>query len=176
MDYVTHLDRADPSLAVTPRLPGLKFFDPVKYWDFHVYYDDTNKAESTRLRQQLLDTFPEYAVDGSILVKKLPNDNAIGPHYFPFWEVDVARADVFAKVLSWFSLHHGLLSVLVHPQTGNDLKDHTIHDLWLGKKLALKLEVFPSESRGIPEFGVKGGAHIPPAEFDDWKTKPEDVT
>lgn len=176
MDYVTHLDRQDPSLAVRPKVPGLTFVDPIKYWDFHVYYDESTKTESTQLRELLLATFPEYAVDGSILVKKLPTDVAIGPHYFPFWEVDVARVDVFAKVLSWFSLHHGLLSVLVHPQTGDDLQDHTNHALWLGKKLDLKLEVFPPESKGIPEFGVKGGAHIAPQDFDSWRTKPEDVT
>jgi DOPA 4,5-dioxygenase len=31
------------------------------------------------------------------------------------------------------------LNVLVHPQTGDDLADHSDNALWLGRKLRLKL-------------------------------------
>lgn len=170
MDYVTHLNKENPASATTQIHPNLGFSFPIKYWDFHVYYNAETKAESESLRKKLLEDFPDFAADGSILVKKLPNDTAIGPHYFPFWEVDVARVDVFSKVISWFLLHHGSLSVLIHPQTGQQLKDHTNHALWLGKQLDLKLLVFENAPDGIPEFGVKGGATIPAEDFDNWKT------
>ena len=33
------------------------------------------------------------------------------------------------------------LAVLVHPETGNDYKDHAEYAVWLGEMLPLKLEV-----------------------------------
>jgi DOPA 4,5-dioxygenase len=35
---------------------------------------------------------------------------------------------------------HGL-AVLVHPETGRDLADHTAHAAWLGEMLPLRLDV-----------------------------------
>lgn len=166
MEYLTHLDPSNPTVATKPKYPGLHFVHPVKYWDFHIYYDESSEPESTELRNRFLQDFPAESQEGLVIVKKLPDDKAIGPHYFPFWEVDVARVDVFAKVLSWFSLRHGLLSVLVHPQTGDDLKDHTGHALWLGEKKPLKTEVFAPEPQGIPEFGRKQGVKLHPNDFD----------
>lgn len=155
MDYLTNLDAADPKKATTPIVSGLTWTAPVQYWDFHVYYDDRTRDESNALRARLLEDFSEYAKEGSIIVKKLPTEQAIGPHYDLFWEADIARVDVFAKVLSWFVQNHGSLSVLIHPQTGHDLLDHTHHALWLGEKKELKTQVFKDEATTIPEFGVR---------------------
>ncbi|SGZ52991.1 CIC11C00000000807 [Sungouiella intermedia] len=161
MEYLTELDPADPGKATRPILPGLTWTEPVEYWDFHVYYDDKSRDESNALKKRLLADFPEYASEGAIIVKQLPVEKAIGPHYDLFWEVDVARVDVFAKLLSWFVQHHGSLSVLVHPQTGFDLKDHTEHALWLGEKKELKTFVFPNTPTEIPPFGVRRQAAPP---------------
>lgn len=107
------------------------------------------------MREKLLVDFPEDTTNGSILVKKLPDDKVIGPHPTQFWEADVLRPEVFVKVLSWFQLNHGNLLVLIHPQTGDDLKDHFDHALWLGDKLPL-FDIFGPNEGVIPEFGVKG--------------------
>jgi len=60
------------------------------------------------------------------------------------WEADFINAtDVpsqFAMVVSWLMLNHGPHSVLVHPNTGNELRDHTEHALWLGEKVQLRTE------------------------------------
>lgn len=173
MEYVTNLDKTDPSVATTSR-HGLSFTHPVKYYDFHVYYYAHNSAstsESDKLRQKLLDDFPDECGDGSIIVKKLPDSKVIGPHPTQFWEADICRPEVFIEVLSWFQLHHGNLSILIHPQTGDDVEDHTNRALWLGEKLPLLLNVFKAELAGtIPEFGVKGGKMIEPEMFDEYKT------
>ena len=39
-------------------------------------------------------------------------------------------------------LNRGGLDVLLHPETGDDLADHTAHAVWLGEKLPLRLEPF----------------------------------
>jgi len=38
-------------------------------------------------------------------------------------------------------LHRQELNILVHPETGDDVADHTLHSLWLGEKLELNVEV-----------------------------------
>ncbi|RCK63720.1 putative 21 protein [Candida viswanathii] len=172
MEYVTHLPKEDPSVATTS-IHGLTYTYPVKYYDFHVYYyahKPESDSEAKALLEKLVADFPEYAANGSILVKRLPDDRVIGPHSTQFWEADVLRPEVFVKVLSWFQLHHGNLSVLIHPQTGDDYKDHGVHALWLGTPLPVFSSVFGPPNGGIPEFGVRGGKRLQPDEFDDHKT------
>ena len=41
----------------------------------------------------------------------------------------------FARFVPWLMLNRGELAVLVHPETGDDLADHTSHALWLGEVL-----------------------------------------
>lgn len=172
MEYVTHLPEEDPSIATTSTY-GLQFTYPVKYYDFHVYYyahNEESDKEAKSLLNKLLNDFPEDSANGSIIVKKLPDTKVIGPHATQFWEADVLRPEVFIKVLSWFQLNHGNLSVLIHPQTGDDVKDHTSSALWLGEKLPLLLNVFGEPDGKIPEFGVARGKRIPPENFDNHKT------
>lgn len=154
MDYLTHLNKENPEVATKPKYPDLTWTDPVAFWDFHVYYDDETRDEANALKAKVIADFPEYAQEGSIIVKQLKTEVAIGPHYDLFWEVDVARVDVFAKVLSWFVQHHGNLSVLVHPNTGHDLWDHTKHALWLGERKQLKTFIFADHPTKVGTFGV----------------------
>ncbi|CAH6718549.1 hypothetical protein CLIB1444_01S09208 [[Candida] jaroonii] len=158
MEYLTKLN----GNTATKSAFDLKYTFPVKYYDFHIYYyahNQSSLAESNALQQRFLNDFSNEGEDGSVIVKKLPNEKVIGPHPTQFWEVDVLRPEVFIKVISWFQLNHGNLSVLIHPQTGDDILDHTGRAMWLGDKLPLLLDVF-DDSTGIPEFGVKGGKRI----------------
>ena len=38
-------------------------------------------------------------------------------------------------------LNRERLDILIHPETGDDVGDHTDRSLWLGNKLDLKIEV-----------------------------------
>src|SRR5437764_15042457 len=46
----------------------------------------------------------------------------------------------FPRIVPWLMLNRGGLSVLVHPQTEDAYDDHTIHALWLGAPLPLRVE------------------------------------
>ena len=48
-------------------------------------------------------------------------------------------AGQFAEVVGWLALNHGALDVLVHPNTGDALRDHRDCALWLGRSHALNL-------------------------------------
>lgn len=154
MEYITELG---PDLkAANESAYGIKYVEPIEFYDFHVYYFariELSRKEAFDLLDKLLRDFPENAKEGSIIVKKLPNDDVIGPHATQFWEVDVKRPEVFVRLLGWFQLNHGNLSVLIHPQTGEDLLDHTERALWLGDKLPV-IDIF-GKSAGIPPFGKR---------------------
>jgi len=49
---------------------------------------------------------------------------------------------MFGAFVPWLMLNRDGLAVLVHPETGDDLTDHTTHAAWLGAILPLRLEVF----------------------------------
>ncbi len=53
---------------------------------------------------------------------------------------------LLAAFLPWLMLNRDGLSVLLHPDTGDDYRDHSAHAARLGNSLPLRLDVF-SEQR-----------------------------
>jgi len=49
---------------------------------------------------------------------------------------------MLALLLPWLMLNRGRLTVLLHPETGDDYRDHTAHAAWLGDALPLRLSAF----------------------------------
>jgi aromatic ring-cleaving dioxygenase len=101
-------------------------------WHAHVYYDAATRPAAEAVRAGLAAVFPA-AVLGRW------HDQPIGPH--PQGSFQVAFApDLLAVVLPWLMLNRHGLVVLVHPETGDDMADHTDHAGWLGEVLPLRLE------------------------------------
>ena len=65
----------------------------------------------------------------------------VGPHPRSMYQVAFPRA-LLATFLPWLMLNRDGLTILVHPETGDDLADHTDHAAWLGGILRLRLGVF----------------------------------
>ncbi|MBF2046749.1 DOPA 4,5-dioxygenase family protein [Leptolyngbya sp. NK1-12] len=107
----------------------------VKGFHAHVYYDPENpqsREAAAKIREALATQF-------EVQLGRW-HDRPIGPHSQAMYQV-VFSLDQFAQVVPWLMLHRQGLDILIHPETGNDLADHTNHALWLGEKLALRLEV-----------------------------------
>ena len=66
---------------------------------------------------------------------------AVGPHPLPMFEVNVFSPAEFGAFVAWLVVHRGPLSALVHPNTGDDIRDHTINATWMGTPLELDIEV-----------------------------------
>lgn len=120
------------------------FNEKIKSYDIHTYYHVDNKesrAEAYNLREKLQKDFAEEIAAGKLNVFKMW-DKPIGPHITAMWECDFKSPEVFAKIVPWYQLNHGRLSVLIHPHTPKgDLIDHTQFALWLGDKLPLIVDV-----------------------------------
>ncbi|KAK6334618.1 hypothetical protein TWF718_010074 [Orbilia javanica] len=147
-----------PPLPTTKRLDGKSFENPPSEslstaynefpnpldkrpgraaFDAHVYYDEQDKKqkEFTRsLWERIRYEFPELRI---YRIWERP----IGPHLAAMFEVNIFTPAQFGAFIPWLMIHRGPLSVLVHPNTGNALHDHTVGAVWLGEKLPLNVDI-----------------------------------
>src|ERR1700757_4030438 len=98
----------------------------------HVYYDPSTREKAERLRTGI----------GERFVARVGNwhDEPVGPHPIAMYQV-AFPVEEFPRLVPWLMLNRGGLDVLVHPETGDAYDDHTIHALWLGTPLPLRLDV-----------------------------------
>ena len=99
----------------------------------HIYYDEASRATAAHIREELDARF-------EVRLGRW-REEPVGPHPRPMYQVAFA-ADQFPEIVPWLMLNHAELVVFIHPETGDDLADHADHPLWLGEKLALKLDIF----------------------------------
>lgn len=99
----------------------------------HVYYDDATKADAEALRAEI---DARYDV-----VLGRWHDKPVGPH--PFWSYQVAFThELFGEIVPWLAMNRRDLTILVHPETGDDLIDHSDYAMWLGDSATLNLKRF----------------------------------
>lgn len=99
------------------------------YYHAHVYWSTPEqRAKAISLRDLLAKT-------GAGLGRVW--DKPIGPHPLPMYQVSYCD-DI--KSLVEHLLDNQDLSVLLHEDTGDDLRDHTEGARWIGNKLTLNLE------------------------------------
>lgn len=104
-------------------------------WHAHVYFDAATRQTAWTLRETI-----EATLAGRIAMGRF-HEKPVDPHPMWSYQLGVSVAD-FPQVLAWLTLHHGALDVFIHPNTGDALRDHRDHALWLGKSHVLNLAVF----------------------------------
>ena len=106
--------------------------DLIEAWHVHVYFDPAgSEAAARRVREGLEARFPEAAFGRW---HRVP----VGPHPQAMYQVAFAPA-LYARLVPWLMLNREGLDVLVHPETGREVADHTAHAAWLGNRLPLDL-------------------------------------
>jgi aromatic ring-cleaving dioxygenase len=116
-----------PTPTSAPRDPAT-----ITGYHAHVYYDPASRPLAAELREGLAVVFPEARLGRW-------HDTPVGPHPQAMYQVAFA-ADRLAAILPWLMLNRRGLTILVHPETGDDWADHALHAAWLGAKLALDLD------------------------------------
>ncbi len=97
----------------------------------HVYYDAATKPAAETLRAEIEARFPAQMGRW--------HDRPVGPH--PEWSYQVAfTPDLFPELVPWLALNRRGLDVFVHPNTGDDIADHTDHVMWLGNSATLNID------------------------------------
>jgi DOPA 4,5-dioxygenase len=105
----------------------------------HVYFDEATSDMAKAICQAAGEAFT--------LTVGRHHEKPVGPH--PRWSCQLAfsRAQL-EPLVQWLETHRQGLTVFTHALSGQDLKDHTDHVLWLGEPVALKLEVFAGNDAG----------------------------
>jgi aromatic ring-cleaving dioxygenase len=109
---------------------------PVAQFHAHIYYYDpaTTRSRAERLRERVAVAFPQAKLGRW-------HDELVGPHPQSMFQI-AFPGEIFGVFVPWLMLNRDGLAVLVHPETGDDLTDHSTHAAWLGAPLPLRLGVF----------------------------------
>ena len=107
----------------------------IKGYHAHVYFDADTIDQARALCEQAAQSFP--------LKMGRVHERPVGPH--PDWSCQLAFGpQMIGEVLPWLALNRKGLVVFLHPDTGDDLLDHTEHAIWMGAMRPLDLSVFRS--------------------------------
>ncbi|KAF3764688.1 hypothetical protein M406DRAFT_259609 [Cryphonectria parasitica EP155] len=114
-------------------------------WHFHIYFllqSPTEKAAALAIRDAVL----RLRRDGAFVAVPLQtvNEYPRGPHpagSYEIWVPDSSFSDVFFYLAS----NRGNLSVLVHPLTADQRRDHEFRHGWMGTPWPLFLDSLPSD-------------------------------
>ena len=104
----------------------------IRGYHAHLYYDALTRASAAAIREQIAAQFPKARLGNW-------HDGPVGPHPVGMYQVAFPIGE-FPRLVPWLMLNRGGLNVLVHPQTDDAYDDHTIHALWLGTPLPLRVE------------------------------------
>jgi aromatic ring-cleaving dioxygenase len=110
----------------------------IKDYHAHVYYDPVKSRErAAKLRERVAAEFPRAKL-GSW------HDELVGPHPQSMYQI-AFPTEMLATFVPWLMLNRCGLTVLLHPETGDDLTDHTAHAAWFGAVLPLRVDVFKKD-------------------------------
>ena len=107
----------------------------IKDYHAHIYYDPaTTRSNAERLRERAGARFPQARLGRW-------HDEMVGPHPQSMFQIAFPTA-MLADFVPWLMLNRDGLTVLLHPETGDNYTDHSAHAAWFGAVLPLRLEVF----------------------------------
>ena len=110
--------------------------------DIHTLFDPKDQEDCTKI----YDSFISYLKENDVYFEhNRIFEKPVGPWPTPMWQLVLKGPNFFSdlgKAVAWLSLNRGGFSVMIHPNTSDELLDHTERTMWIGKSYKLKLEIF----------------------------------
>jgi DOPA 4,5-dioxygenase len=134
----------------------------IEGYHVHIYFsndkDEVANYRERMIAQMLGAELKDFFGDD---VKGVYNVGVVGPHGKPNVEIDISR-ESFGRVVQWLQHNNSEgLSILVHPETGDDLKDHLENSLWLNKETPYNQAFFDRLRAGKKDAPVQKGGFTP---------------
>jgi len=107
-------------------------FGTITAWHAHIYFDPATRANAAGVRAAMGARFPDVRIGRM-------HHGPVGPHPMPSC-LFVFGPERLGEVMPWLLLNRDGCVVLLHPETGDPLADHTTHAIWFGPAQALRLE------------------------------------
>ncbi|AOK32479.1 MULTISPECIES: DOPA 4,5-dioxygenase family protein [Burkholderia] len=112
----------------------MQFIDEatIESWHAHVYFDAASRDAAWAFRQIVEQRF------GALVELGRFHERLVGPH--PAWSYQIAFSPArFADIVPWLVVNHGSLDIFLHPNTGDELRDHRDAAVWIGHAHTLNL-------------------------------------
>ena len=104
----------------------------------HIYFDpESQRSEAMAIREAAEARFA-VALGGV-------RDGPVGPHSQAMFQI-AFEPELFGTLVPWLMLNNRGLSILVHPNTTNEKRDHLIDAVWIGRPLAVDEAPLPEET------------------------------
>ena len=113
--------------------------DHVDIQDYHahVYFDSKTRDEAQRVREAVEERF--------VVRMGRWYEKMVGPH--PCWSYQIAfDPPMLDDLVPWLLVNRKGLTIFLHPNTGDDLADHTDHVAWLGPSVDLNINFFENRA------------------------------
>jgi DOPA 4,5-dioxygenase len=103
----------------------------------HIYFDpEVQRSDALAVREAAAERFAVRL--GTVW------DRPVGPHSKAMYQIAFAP-ELFATLVPWLMLNNRRLSILVHPNTTNQKRDHLLDAMWIGAPVALDGAALPEE-------------------------------
>ncbi|KAJ3150375.1 hypothetical protein HDU89_003155 [Geranomyces variabilis] len=111
----------------------------IKEWHFHTYFLQNN-TQSTATATSIYNSLNKHLANKDFIAVPLHtvNQGPIGPHLIGSFETWCPK-EYFHTVYQWFLLNRAGLSILIHPLTREEVRDHSERAVWMGTPLPLDL-------------------------------------
>jgi DOPA 4,5-dioxygenase len=109
------------------------------YHHIHPYFTAENKEKAVDIYNSVKENFPSLHL-GRI------HDNPVGPHPAGSFQITIPP-EVFEDIKEFLTENGHGLTMLIHPLTGDDIKDHSEQNIdWIGSPVKINRDFFTSNS------------------------------
>ena len=110
----------------------------IKAYHAHIYYDAISRPRAAALREAVQNQFK--------VTMGRWHDVPVGPHPDAMYQI-AFEVDQFPELIPFLMMNQNGLAILVHPESGRPLDDHTINAMWMGNILPLVTRILPETAR-----------------------------